>query len=177
MIIASGLGEVVQGVLTPLGRLLGNPLLTLERVRVCKRDGVLLAEPRHLPETDDAGLGVWQKLMVHAAEDARHGGHALHPQLIRRLREEGATGATALRGIWGYSGGREPHGDRFVSLRRGVPMVTVVVDQPDAIQRWWRVIDEITDQAGLVTSEMVPAFHAVGPEIQSGGLRLARLRF
>ena len=177
MIVASGSGAQVQGALAPLGELLANPLLTLERVRVCKRDGVKLAEPRHLPERDDAGLGVWQKLMVHAAESARHEGHALYLQLIRRLREEGATGATALRGIWGYSGEREPHGDRFWSLHRGVPVVTVVVDEPGAIQRWWGVIDEVTDEAGLVTSEMVPAVHAVGPQIQRGGLRLARLRF
>lgn len=177
MVIASGSGERVQGVLAPLGRLLDRPLLTLERVRVCKRDGVLLAQPRHLPEQDDAGLGVWQKLMVHAAEDARHAGHALYLQLIRRLREEGATGATALRGIWGYSGAREPHGERFFALRRGVPVITVVVDQPASIQRWWQVIDEVTDEAGLVTSEMVPAFQAVGPQMRSGGLTLARLRF
>jgi PII-like signaling protein len=177
MIIASGSGQQVRAALGPLGRLLGSPLLTLERVRVCKRDGMKLAEPRHLAERDDAGLGVWQKLMVHAAEDARHDRHALYLQLIRRLREEGATGATALRGIWGYSGEREPHGDRFFSLRRGVPVVTVVIDRPDAIQRWWRVIDEVTDETGLVTSEMVPAFQAVGPELQRGGLRLARLCF
>jgi PII-like signaling protein len=177
MIIASGSGETVQRVLPPLGQLLSNPLLTLERITVCKRDGIRLAEPRHLPETDDAGLRVWQKLLVHAAEDARHERHALYLQLIRRLRVEGATGATALRGIWGYSGDREPHGDRFFSLRRAVPVVTVVIDQPDAIQRWWRVIDEVTDEAGLVTSELVPAFHAVGNERRNGGLRLARLRF
>jgi len=173
MIVASGSGEVVQGVLAPLGRLLGHALLTLERVQVCKRDGVLLAEPGHVPDTDDTGLGVWQKLTVHAAEDARHDGHALHLQLIHRLRDERATGATALRGIWGYAGAREPHGDRFFSLRRGVPIVTVVVDRPDAIRKWWRVVDEVTDEAGLVTSELVPAFHAVGPEIRRGGLRLA----
>jgi hypothetical protein len=35
------------------------------------------------------------------------------------------------------------------------------------------VIDEVTDEAGLVTSELVPAFHAVGPGMQRGGLRLA----
>jgi PII-like signaling protein len=176
MIIASGPTDVVAEALAPLADLLRDPLLTLERIRVCKRDGKNIAEPRHLPETDDAGLGVWQKLMVHASEDARHEGHALYLQLIRRLREEGATGATALRGIWGYSGDREPHGDRLLSLRRGVPVVTVVVDTPAAIQRWWRVIDEVTDETGLVTSELVPAFQAVGPEIRRGGLRLSQLR-
>jgi len=174
MIIASGQSEQVRSALAPLERLLANPLLTLERVRVCKRDGVKLAEPQQVPAMDDMGLHVWQKLMVHAAESDRHDAHALYLQLIRRLREEGATGATALRGIWGYSGRRDPHGDRFWSLHRGVPVVTVVVDQPSAIQRWWRVVDEVTDEAGLVTSEIVPAFHAVGPGIQRGDLKLAR---
>lgn len=176
VIIASGATDVVAEALAPLTGLLRNPLLTLERITVCKRDGKNIAEPRHLPETDDTGLGVWQKLMVHAHEDARHEGHALYVQLIRRLREEGALGATALRGIWGYSGDREPHGDRLLSFRRHVPVITVVVDRPDAIQRWWRVIDEVTDETGLVTSELVPAFHAVGPEIRRGGLRLSQLR-
>lgn len=177
MIVASGRGEDVEAILRPLGRLLANPLLTLERVRICKRDGITLAQPSHLPEQDDSGLGVWQKLTVHAAEDARHHGHALYLQLIRRLREEGASGATALRGVWGYTGDRQPHGDRLISIRRGVPVMTVLVDRPDAIQRWWSVIDEVTDEAGLVTSEMVPAFHAVAPSARYGGLRLSRLHF
>src|SRR5262249_6532413 len=126
------------------------------------------------PETDKAGRGIWQKLTVHAAEDARHDGHPLYLQLIRRLREEGATGATALRGIWGFSGARRPHGDRFLALGRAVPGVTVAVDGPDGIQRWWRVVDEVTDEAGLVTSELVPAFRSVGPGVEVGGLTLAQ---
>ena len=172
-IVASGTGDAVRSVLEPLGGLLADPLVTLERVRVCKRGGRLLADPGHVPETDDAGLGIWQKLTIHSAEDARHDGHALHLRLVRRLREERATGATALRGIWGFSGGREPHGDRFLALRRGVPVLTVLVDRPEAIRRLWPIVDEVTDRAGLVTSELVPAFRAVGPGIESGGLRLA----
>lgn len=177
VILATGTGEAIESVLAPLGQLLANPLLTVERVRICKRDGEKIAEPRHLPETDESGLGVWQRLTVHAPESARHSGHALYLQLIRRLREEGAAGATALRAIWGYAGDRAPHGDRLLSVRRRVPVVTTVIDRPDAIQRWWRVIDEVTDEAGLVTSEMVPAYRAVAGEISSGGLQLARLRF
>jgi hypothetical protein len=39
-------------------------------------------------------------------------------------------------------------------------------------------VDEVTDQAGLVTSEMVPALAAVaGDGSARGGLRLARHRF
>jgi hypothetical protein len=93
-------------------------LLTLERIRVLKRDGHRLAQPERLPDADPGGLGVWQKLMVYAGEDAEHHGHPLYIQLARQLLHEGAAGATALRGIWGYHGDHPPHGDRLLGLRR-----------------------------------------------------------
>ncbi len=34
-------------------------------------------------------------------------------------------------------------------------------------------VDELTDETGLVTSEIVPAFRESGPGVQVGGLRLA----
>ena len=177
MIVSVGSGHAIAEALPGLGAMLTDPIVTLERVRVCKRDGTSLAEPVHLPEQDDAGLGVWQKLIVYAGEQSRHAGHPLYIQLIRRLREEGASGATSLRGIWGFSGGHAPHGDRFLSLRRHVPVLTSIVDRPEAIRRWFEIVDECTDEAGLVTSEMVPALQAVAPEHRSGGLGLARLRY
>ena len=176
-VVSVGSGALVGSALEGLAALLADPIVTIERVRVCKRDGVLLARPRPLPEQDDAGLGVWQKLMVYAGEQARHEGHPLHIQLIRRLREEGASGATALRGVWGFSGDHPPHGDRLFALHRNVPVVTTLVDRPDAIQRWFGIVDEVTDEAGLVTSEMVPAFQAVAPQRRHGGLHLSRLRY
>jgi PII-like signaling protein len=177
LIVSIGGGGTIAHALSVLDELLADPIVTLERVRVCKRDGELLTPPRHLPEQDDAGLGVWQKLMVYAGEQARHGTHPLSVELIRRLREQGASGATSLRGVWGFSGDHPPHGDRLFRVRRQVPVVTSIVDTPDRIQDWFRIVDEVTDEAGLVTSEMVPAFHAVAPERRVGGLRLARLRF
>jgi len=175
MVITVGPAARIAEAAESIGSLLRDPLLTLEWIRVCKRDGVLLAEPRHLPERDDAGLGIWQKLMVYAGEQARHDGHPLYIQLIRRLREENASGATAVRGIWGFSGDHAPHGDRLLSVRRRVPVVATLIDTPEQIRRWFAVVDELTDEAGLVTSEMVPAFHAIAPQGKVGGLRLARL--
>lgn len=176
MIISVGAGAIVKGALEGIGRSIADPLATLERIRVCKRDGELLAEPQQLPERDDAGFGIWQKLMVYAGEQARHDGHPLYIQLVRRLREEGASGATALRGVWGFSGDHPPHGDRLLGLRRRVPVLTTLVDTPDQIRRWFRIVDELTDEAGLVTSEMVPAYLAVAPDRSVGGLRPGRLR-
>jgi PII-like signaling protein len=172
MIIAVGAGTAIAGALPELGSLLDRPLLTLERIRVLKRDGRRLAEPERLPDADPGGLGIWQKLMVYAGEEAEHAGHPLYVQLARRLLQAGAAGATALRGIWGYHGNHPPHGDRLLALRRRVPVLTVVIDTPTRIRRWFEVVDELTYQTGLVTCEAVPAFRA-GDRL--GGLRLSTI--
>jgi PII-like signaling protein len=145
MVVAVGPAEAVEAALPGLGAAIG----TVERVRVCKRDGVLAAEP-HAPAEG------WQKLTVYASEQAHHHGRPLHAQLVRRLREEGAAGTTALRGIWGFSGDHAPHGDRLFALHRHVPVVTTLVDTAEQMARWFSLVDELTDEAGLVTSELVP---------------------
>jgi PII-like signaling protein len=134
-----------------------RPLVTLERVLVCKRDGELLARPPELPGTDEHGLALWQKLMIYTSEDARAGGRTLHRELVRRLREAGVAGATSLRGIWGFHGDHAPHGDRLLQVRRHVPVVTVVIDRPQRIATAFDVVHGLTGQRGLVTSETVPA--------------------
>ena len=78
MIITVGAGEQIAQVLPELGTLLSRPLVTLERVRVCKIDGRLLAQPTALPSSDQHGLGLWQKLMVYTSEQARYGNSPLH---------------------------------------------------------------------------------------------------
>jgi PII-like signaling protein len=173
MIIAVGDSARISKLIPELSRLLSRPLMTLERVRVCKRDGAKLAEPRELPETDSSGLGVWQKLMVYTGEQAHVDGQPLHQALIRELRGAKAAGATSLRGIWGYHGEHQPHGDSFWQLRRRVPIVTVIVDTPGRIRRWFAIVDRVTAQTGLVTSEIVPAFRSTAQAERHGGLRLA----
>jgi PII-like signaling protein len=174
MVIAVGSGESVAAALPELHTLTARPLVTLERVRVCKRDGVRLAAPHEAAGTDPSGLAVWQKLTVYAGEQSRHGGTPLSARLVRALRDAGAAGATSLRGVWGYHGDHAPHGDRLLQLRRRVPVVTVLVDTPERIREWFGVVDALTDETGLVTSELVPAFRATGRGRTHGGLRLAR---
>jgi PII-like signaling protein len=177
MVIAVGAGERIGHVLPELGGLLRRPLLTLERVRVCKRDGDLIERPHALPSKDEHGMDVWQKLMIYTSEAAKHGKHPIHSALVRRLRETGAAGATSLRGIWGFHGDHAPHGDRLFQLGRHVPVVTIAVDTPERIASAFEVVDELTAERGLVTSEMVPALAAMNGEEKTGGLRLARHRF
>jgi PII-like signaling protein len=139
MIISVGSGARIAAALPELAALLHRPLLTLERVRVCKRDGERLASPGQ-----DAPL---EKLMVYTSE---------HTALATRLRREGAAGVTTVRGIWGFHGDHAPHGDRLLQLRRRAPTLTIVIDTPERIARSFEVVDELTRSSGLVTSELVP---------------------
>jgi len=157
MILSVGDDQRIVKVLPELSSMLSQPLLTLERVRICKRDGALLAELADPPGGELGGEACRLKLTVYAGEQARHEGQLLYSTLIRRLRREGAAGATALRGLWGYHGDHRPHGERFWSLRRHVPVVTVLMDTPANIRRWFAIVDEMTGETGLVTSEVVPA--------------------
>lgn len=177
MIIAVGSGDHIGRVLPELGGLLHRPLITLERVRVCKRDGELLEAPHVLPAADEHGMAVWQKLMIYTSERALHDGQPVHRALVRRLRESGARGATVLRGMWGFHGAGAPHGDRLWQLGRRVPVVTIIIDAPDRIATSFDIVDELTAEHGLVTSEMVPALTTITDEQRRGGLRLARYRF
>jgi PII-like signaling protein len=177
MILAVGSAAQVAQALPELGALLRESLLTLERVRICKRDGQLLARPHELPETDGRGRALWQKLTIYTSQSAAHDGRPLNLQIVRRLRESDAAGATSLRGIWGFHGDRPPHGDRLLQLRRRVPVLTIAIDTPARITRAFAIVDELTAEHGLVTSEMVPAMRAMSATETRGGLELADHEF
>lgn len=177
MIIGVGATERIGRVLPELGRLLRNPLITLERVQVCKRSGKLLARPHELPGTDEHGLALWQKLMVISSDSAMFHGRPLHLEIIRRLRASDAAGATSLRGVWGFRSDRPPHGDKLLQIRRHVPVMTIVIDTPEEIARSFAIIDEVTAEHGMVTSEVVPAMRAMSATDIRGGLGLARHKY
>ncbi len=177
MIIAVGSGEQIGRALPELGGLLRQPLLTLERARVCKRNGERLAAPHLLPGTDEHGLPLWQKLMIYTSERAQHQGRPVHRALVRRLRESDTVGATSLRGVWGFHGDHAPHGDKLLQVRRHVPVLTIVIDTPQRIAQAFDVVDELTEDGGLVTSEMVPAATAPAQRPSQSPIRLARHPF
>lgn len=82
-----------------------------------------------------------------------------------------------MRGIWGFHGEGAPHGERILQLRRRVPVITVAIDAPERIARSFEIIDGLTREHGLVTSEMVPAAAALNADSGGRGVRLADHRY
>jgi PII-like signaling protein len=89
------------------------------------------------------------------SEIASRGAHPAYLEFIHQLRREGAPGATALRGVWGFRGKGEPHGDRVLALRRDVPMLVEVVDAPERAARWLELAQSVACEGDVVHSEAI----------------------
>jgi PII-like signaling protein len=175
MIIAVGAASNVDAAIPELQAQLPAPLMTVERVQLCKRDGHVLTRPAALPAVDGLGRELWQKLMIYTSEATLHDGVPIHRAIARRLFDsQTASGATVLRGIWGFHGDHKPHGDKLIQMARRVPVTTVVVETPERIATSFDIIDELTGEHGLITSELVPATVSIDDGRLVGGTALAR---
>jgi PII-like signaling protein len=96
------------------------------------------------------------------SEVASRGSRPAYVELIHRLRREGAAGATAQRGVWGFRGEGEPHGDRVLALRRDVPMAVEVVDAPERAERWLEMARELRCEGDVVYVQEVPKAISLG---------------
>jgi PII-like signaling protein len=161
MVIAVGAGNRMAMLLPELGDMFRRPLMTIEKIRLCKRDGQFVSHPRSAPVATDAdaeaGMTAQLKLTVYTSEAARHDGQPVHRAIVRSLISAGITEVTTVRGIWGYHGDHAPHGDHFPRPTRHVPVVTTVIGTPEGISAAFDVIDPLTAERGLVTVETVLA--------------------
>jgi Ni,Fe-hydrogenase III small subunit len=169
---------------------LTNPIYDLHRLGI-----FFTASPRHadillvtgigttgmvepLRRTLDAMPAPTVVVSVYTSEAARHDGVPIHRAVVRQLlQRKPSHGATVLRGILGFHGDHQPHGDKLFSLGRHVPVVTIVIDTPDTIAESFDVVDELTRGQGLVTSEMVPALVSTDDDGRRGGPPIARHRY
>jgi PII-like signaling protein len=164
LVLAVGAARDLAAVAAELRSRLADAVVTWEHTHLCKRDGGELLPPERATLPGDGR--VRRRLILYASEQDRAAGRPLHVEAVRRLRIAGATGATALRGIRGFDGDREPHGDSLLSLRRRVPTLTTVVDEPARCDRWLEVLDRLTPERGTIVSEEVSS---AGPGAARGG--------
>jgi PII-like signaling protein len=159
MVVAVGAGDRIAMLLPELGALFGRPLMTIEKVRLCKRDGQFVSRPETASGPADAGTGMTAqfKLTVYTSEAARHDGHPVHRAVVQSLNTAGISGATTVRGIWGYHGDHAPHGEHFPRQVQHVPVVTTVIATADQLSAAFDAIDPHTAERGLVTAETVLA--------------------
>jgi PII-like signaling protein len=166
MIIAVGSGNEIGMVLPELGALFRHPVMTVEKVQVCVRDGHLVSRPQALPAGEPGGMAARLKLTVYTSEAARHEGQPVHRAAGRQLGLAGVESVTTVHGIWGFHADHAPHGDHFPHRGRHVPVVTTVTGTPERISAAFDAVAALTAERGLVTVQTVLAVQPAADSAQ-----------
>ena len=78
----------------------------------------------------------------------------LYSELVHRAHAAGLAGASVLRGIEGFGSSSRIHTSRLLSLSEDLPVVVVVVDEPERIDAFLPQVEELVTE-GLVTLDDV----------------------
>ena len=157
MVIAVGSGKEIAMVLPELGALFRHPVMTVEKVQLCQRDGQLISSPRVPPADGPGETDVRLKLTVYTSEAARHDGQPVHRAVARELAAAGLGSVTTVHGIWGFHADHAPHGDHFPHRARHLPAVTTATGAPERASAAFDAVAALTAGRGLVTVQPVLA--------------------
>lgn len=95
-----------------------------------------------------------QRLTIYIGESDQWHGHPLWQALLERLRQEGLAGATVLRGLAGFGAHSRIHTATLVRLSVDLPLVLIVVDRADKIERVLPTVSAMVPE-GLITLEPI----------------------
>lgn len=91
-------------------------------------------------------------LRIFIGENDRYEGMALYEWIVRKARENGMAGATALRGLEGYGAHSRLHTAKILRLSSDLPVVIEIVDTEDKIEAFLPLIDTAVGD-GMATVE------------------------
>src|SRR5579862_9299812 len=91
-------------------------------------------------------------LRVHILESDRYAGQPLYEAIVAKCRELRIAGATVFRGLEGFGETAELH--RAHLVRRDQPVVIVLVDTPENLERALPAIEEMIGTGVLALSDV-----------------------
>src|SRR5580765_7420441 len=102
--------------------------------------------------------GQGKLLRIFVGESDTLHGRNLFSALVRKARELGLAGATAVRSIEGYGARSRIHTTRFLELSSDLPVIVEIVDSDEKIRAALPDLDAMVEEAGrggLITLEAV----------------------
>lgn len=93
-------------------------------------------------------------LRIFIGEADNYEGRPLYQAIVEKLREEGAAGATVLRGVEGFGKSSLLHTANVLRLSEDLPLLIECIDTADKIEEIMPVLDEMMED-GLVTVQDV----------------------
>ena len=111
--------------------------------------------------------GPAKRLTVFIGESDQHHHKPLYAEIVHRAHAAGLAGASVLRGIEGFGASQHVHTTRLLSLTEDLPIVIVMVDEADRIERFALELDELITE-GLVVIDDVEVVRYVGRQAGQG---------
>jgi PII-like signaling protein len=105
--------------------------------------------------------GPAKRLTVYIGESDQHHHKPLYVEIVHRAHAAGLAGATVLRGVEGFGASRHVHTTRILSLTEDLPVVVVLVDDAERIERFAVELEELVTE-GLVVIDDVQVVRYVG---------------
>ncbi len=93
-------------------------------------------------------------LRIFIGESDKKDGMPLYEWIVKKAREHGLAGSTAIRGILGFGAHSKIHTAKILRLSEDLPMIIEIVDTPEKIDAFMTVIDH-SIQEGLATIEEI----------------------
>jgi PII-like signaling protein len=103
---------------------------------------------------DDALNGKGIRVRIYFGERDRFGQKTLWSALLDFLRQEGAAGATVIRGVAGYGAHSKIHTASIVDLSTDLPLVLEWIDTEDRVAELLPRIEAML-QGGMITTDPV----------------------
>jgi hypothetical protein len=97
-------------------------------------------------------------LRIFIGDTDRYNHQPLYEAIVLKAREMHLAGATVLKSPMGFGRHSRLHTAKILQLSTDLPMVIEIVDEPEKIQAFLPVLDEMMD-GGLVTMEKVQVIH------------------
>lgn len=111
--------------------------------------------------------GKGRRLSIFIGESDKYNHQTLHMAVIQMLRREGCGGATAIRGIAGFGASSLIHTSAVLRLSMDMPIVIVVIDRPEKIERVMGNLREIAPKA-LIIADDVEILQSGGAAFKEG---------
>lgn len=98
--------------------------------------------------------GKAQRVIIYIGESDHYQGKALSMALLHFLKQEGASGATVLRGLAGFGEHSRIHTATLVDLSADLPIRVEWIDPPELVARLLPQLRQMVNK-GLITLEEV----------------------
>lgn len=93
-----------------------------------------------------------QVLRVFVGETDKYQGVLVYEWLLKKAKEHGLAGGTAVRGIAGFGAHSQMHSSKILDISANLPVVIEIIDMPDKIEQFLPFVEEAIKE-GLATIE------------------------